>query len=89
MTNGPAVLTPELVSEIVRRLGGNGLVAARMGLTVNTVRKWRELGRVPQDRLALLRAWLHEQDCVPGCTSKTDMTWSSPRRSAWWCRDGG
>ena len=61
MTRGPAVLPPELISEVVRRLGGYGPVAARMGLTVKTVRKWREVGRVPQDRLALLRAWLREQ----------------------------
>lgn len=54
------VFCPLLLAEIIRRLGGSGAVARRLGMTRNAPQKWIDRGWIPTDRLEDLRALLRE-----------------------------
>lgn len=51
-------LSPELLTEIVRRLGGAKAVAGRLGLCRSSVEHWIKRGTLPRIRLEALREML-------------------------------
>ncbi len=55
------VLPPEMIRQLVRILGGAGVVAQRFGLSKITVKMWSYRAQIPRDRLEVLYRWLRER----------------------------